>query len=192
MYIATSLFFAADRPDRAGDDAAPAAGAGQHADAAGDLRPAALRLRRHRAAPLRAAAGDRTDLAASCRCRSAPAASRCRACTTSPTGSTCSAAISIYLQLPLPPLGGRHDRPAAALRRRVPRPAARSTPGSSASPWSCVGFVLFAISMIATVRSVAGAGDGLAPGAAVRLGRRRSSATRCWSSARSCSRRSRC
>ena len=55
------------------------------------------------------------------RCRSAPAASRCRASHHLSYWLYLFGGMTIYAELPLPPLRGRHDRPAAALRRRVPR-----------------------------------------------------------------------
>ena len=57
-------------------------------------------------------------------------------------------------ELPLPPLGGRHDRPDAALRRPLQRREQRRRRlGRGRRAPVSVGFVLFAINMITTVRA---------------------------------------
>ena len=63
----------------------------EHPDRARDLQPAAERRAGHLRRPRPDPAGARADRLRRARCRSAPAASPCRACTSSPTGSTWSA-----------------------------------------------------------------------------------------------------
>ena len=70
----------------------------------------------------------------------------------------------------LHPARGGREPAAAALRASPSRPATAPTSGSARAGLVCLGFVFFAINMIATLRNLRAPGPRLAPPAALRLG----------------------